>query len=366
MRLAYICGTTGWGGLEMNQLKNALWMQDRGHAVWVFCLPETPTDKAANEMNLPVVHLSPFRKYYDWLAAWRLSRKLLKLNIEFLMTRAYTDMSLVAGATFFGRKKFKSVFFMEMALGAPKKQLLRTFRYRQFAAWSCPLESLKNQVEDWTNYPKDRLKVIPSGMDLSLVVNEEKHKSRTRLGLPKEGFIFGLIGRLDRQKGQKEALIAFQHLADESTHLVFVGESTPNDASNYEIELKDFIEKNNLTSCVHFLPFQKRPFEVFNAFDVTLMASYSETFGMVTIESMAQGVPVIGSDKGGTPELLKNGEIGYLFSSQNAFDLAEKMRQAKVEFPRFTKEQLQRSVEKFDFHTVCIQVEQLLTSLSNQ
>ena len=53
LRIAYLCGTNGWGGLEMNQLKNAIWMQQRGHFVKIYCLENSPIHKATLENNVP-------------------------------------------------------------------------------------------------------------------------------------------------------------------------------------------------------------------------------------------------------------------------------------------------------------------------
>jgi hypothetical protein len=55
-QIAYLCLSKGWGGLEMNQLKNAIWMQERGHFVKLYCLENAPIHKAA---LLTLQHLYP-------------------------------------------------------------------------------------------------------------------------------------------------------------------------------------------------------------------------------------------------------------------------------------------------------------------
>ena len=45
-KIAYLCGTKAWGGLEMNQIRNAEWMRDRGHTVVIFCLKDSPVYNA--------------------------------------------------------------------------------------------------------------------------------------------------------------------------------------------------------------------------------------------------------------------------------------------------------------------------------
>jgi glycosyltransferase involved in cell wall biosynthesis len=113
---------------------------------------------------------------------------------------------------------------------------------------------------------------------------------------------------------------------------------------------------------IHFLPFQENPFRVFNALDFTLMTSDSETFGMVTLESMAQGTPVIGSNAGGTPELLNFGELGLLYQTKSAEDLAKKFDLAASGKVFFSSAELKKRASYFDSNKVCEMVEKLLLS----
>jgi len=99
---------------------------------------------------------------------------------------------------------------------------------------------------------------------------------------------------------------------------------------------------------------------VFNAIDWTLMASYSETFGMVTLESMACGTPVIGSNTGGTKSLLNEGKLGILFEPKNSQDLAEKLNYVLTTPSLISKTQLVASAQTFDYNKICERVEKLL------
>ena len=57
------------------------------------------------------------------------------------------------------------------------------------------------------------------------------------------------------------------------------------------------------------------------------MASSKEMFGLVTVEAMLSGVPVVASDTGANPELIRNGENGYLYPYGSAKALAEKIQE---------------------------------------
>ena len=59
--------------------------------------------------------------------------------------------------------------------------------------------------------------------------------------------------------------------------------------------------------------------------DVELVCSRAEAFGRITAEAMMGGMPVIGSDTGGTPELIREGETGFLYEYGNSEALADRM-----------------------------------------
>jgi glycosyltransferase involved in cell wall biosynthesis len=364
LRIAYLCGTKGWGGLEMNQLKNAIWMQERGHFVKLYCLENSPIHKATLENDLPFRIIQKHKNHYDLIKAFQLLKLLKKDKVEHLIFRATFDQSIAASISFLSRRTIKVHFFMEMEFGAPKKQFFRTLRYSYFDSWNCSLEYLKKQVLENSIVNPQKVNVIPSGLDLTAVSQNEKVTSRKLLNLPTTDFLFGIVGRIDQKKGQLLALKAITQLKEYSFKLILVGEETPDSPSSYLKEIKAFIEANKLEEKVLFLPFQKNPMDVFNAFDWTLMSSDSETFGMVTIESMAQGTPVIGSNAGGTPELLHFGEIGLLYETKKIDDLAEKMKIALEKKANLKIENLQNEIQKFDCKKIAAKVESLLESFS--
>lgn len=75
---------------------------------------------------------------------------------------------------------------------------------------------------------------------------------------------------------------------------------------------------------VEFPGFVSDPFEVYRAADAVLVCSRSEAMGRVTVEAMFAGRPVLGYRGGATPELIVDGETGFLYDG-GAEELAERM-----------------------------------------
>ncbi len=357
-KLAYLCGSASWGGLEMNHLRNAIWMQERGHDVVVIGVKDSPYAIRAGEMNLPLVEIKAYRKYYAWSAARSLSQMLRKQGITHLLIRATHDVSMAASL----KQKYPALhvsYFMEMQIGVNKKGPGHTLRFKKIDVWSCPLPWLKNQVEEKTNY-RNELVVIPSGMEREPLLKPiDSRKAREALNLPYDELLFGLIGRFDPQKGQLLLLEAMKLTENKSFHVLFIGEPTRGEAEGYFDQMQSVIQEHDLSNRVHIRPFQKDLRQFYAAIDWLVMATGSESIGMVTLEALTNGTPVLGSNAGGTPEILgENG--GILFETENAVSLSEKLDFIAQHRPEFTPKSLQKLTESFDHHSVCEQVERTL------
>jgi len=366
MKLIYLCSSKSWGGLELNQLRNALWMHKRGHEVLVLGVENTPYFKKALEWSLPTIAIAPYRKYYAFGSALKLARILKNEKASHLFIRDTRDMSMMASLKFLLKKSITTVYFMEMQLGVSKKNVLHTLRFSFLDFWSCPLQGLIEQVQEKTRFNPNRLLLIPSGLDRSSLMAIDKESARNTLNLPKEVLIFGLIGRLDPQKGQHLLVEALAKLKSAQIHIVLLGESTKGEGDQYLNNLKEQILKENLSKQVHFRPFREDVSVFFSAIDWMVMATKAETFGMVSIESMACGTPVLGSNAGGTPEILNFGNLGVLFESMNSMDLSLKMQSILDGSFVFDSNLLQESTVPYDHNKVCTAVEEQVLNFFHQ
>lgn len=135
---------------------------------------------------------------------------------------------------------------------------------------------------------------------------------------------FLLIGSIEKNKGQElviEASLKIINKGITDFEVCFAG----NDMTGYYSFLKDKIEKYNLHKHIKYVGFQKDVSSLRKKYDVELMCSSSEAFGLVTVEAMMAGNLVIGSNCGGTSEIIRNNINGILFEKENSDDLAKKM-----------------------------------------
>jgi glycosyltransferase involved in cell wall biosynthesis len=362
MKIAYVCSSLSLGGLELNHLRNALWMQARGHDVVMYAPQESPLFQKALDSGLHGIPITHQRKYYAWSAAISLARSLKKEQVSHVFIRDNRDMSMIATVKVRMGKSIITAYFMEMQLGVKKTGILHSIRFKSLDYWFCPLFFLEKQVIEWTHISPSKVHLVPSGIDRTAIKRINKEAARRQLELPLHGFTFGLVGRFDLQKGQLLVLDALHRCTNAAINLVFLGEPTRNETNHVMEKMETFIKEHHLVDRVFIRPFMQEVGVFYSALDALIMATKAETFGMVTLEAIAHGIPVVGSNAGGTPDLLHNETFGRLFEPLNAADLALRMNEMVSNSITFDQALWEQHVSRFDHHAVCKSIEQVVSS----
>lgn len=165
--------------------------------------------------------------------------------------------------------------------------------------------------------------VIPNGIDPLRFAPRPDLRARMRreLGVGHDEALFGLFGRLTRQKDQKTFLLAARRVLDRYAHARFVlvgdGEDRP--------MLEALCRELGLGDRVVFTGFRADVPELLNALDVFVLPSLWEGLPIALLEAMAVGVPVIASAVDGSAEVVQPGTTGLLIPPQDVPLLVEAM-----------------------------------------
>lgn len=155
-----------------------------------------------------------------------------------------------------------------------------------------------------------RLAVIPNGVDtdLFIVSPERRELARRQLGLPQGALVLGSVARLSAQKRPQALLVLFARLAPlfPTLYLVLVG------TGPLEAMLRMQVQQLGVAERVLFAGFQQHIELLMPAFDLHVLLSKNEGFGIATIEAMACGVPAVGTDVPGTHDILHDSQGGML------------------------------------------------------
>jgi glycosyltransferase involved in cell wall biosynthesis len=146
--------------------------------------------------------------------------------------------------------------------------------------------------------------------------------------LPKNGspkWIVGMVGRFSEWKGQHLFLEAAARLIEQGVPICFELVGSPLFGQEaYANRLKQFVEANGLGDQIKFRGFVSDVITCVKDWDLLVHASVApDPCPNVVIEAMASGVPVVGPNAGGVPELLDDGACGFLFAAGDARALSE-------------------------------------------
>lgn len=191
--------------------------------------------------------------------------------------------------------------------------------------------------------------VWPNALDLDALDPLDRTAARQALALPPEGFVFGVVGRLHYKKRPELALEAFRIFLERTgrsdAHLAFVGDGA----------LRERLELASRGLPVTFTSFIPAAARLMKAFDALLMASSNEPFGMVLLEAMAAGVPVVTPRQPGPLCILA--DLGHYFEGSEPQAIAGAM-QAALEAP--PGEGPERAQREFSVAAVAKRLEALL------
>ena len=183
--------------------------------------------------------------------------------------------------------------------------------------------------------PAERITVIPPGVDVHHFRPRPKGKARAVVGVPRDTFMILYVGRIEPLKGVDTLLRAVRLLAQrccsptDITVVIIGGDaSVPRSQMDAEMaRLYTLRDALGLRDLVTFLGRQGQnvlPY-YYAAADVVVMPSYYESFGMVALEAMACGTPVVASRVGGLIFTVVDGVTGFHVPSGQPEPLAEKL-----------------------------------------
>ena len=170
-----------------------------------------------------------------------------------------------------------------------------------------------------------RIAVIPCGVDTNLVLPGDQAAARAALGLDDQLQLL-YVGRLAPIKGLETLLDAMARLRAAGTrvHLSIVGGDADEPLNGHEGELRARLARLDLRSAVTFVGAQpqERLRAWYVAADATVLPSHYESFGMVAMEAMACGIPVVASRVGGLQTTVRDGVTGLLVPDHDPAALA--------------------------------------------
>lgn len=193
---------------------------------------------------------------------------------------------------------------------------LQTRSFRRFAAVVAVSRSLHHRLA--RRLDPERLHLIPNAWCDSLPA-VSREDARQRLGLPRDVFVVGWLGRLSREKGADLLIEALSRLTDLPIRASIIGDGREKQSLSKRVMAKGLAEQISWHGIV------EQAGRLLRAFDAFVLSSRTEGTPMVLFEAMSAGVPIVASAVGGVPDVLSGAEA-LLVESENVAELAAAVR----------------------------------------
>ena len=278
-------------------------------------------DIRALGVDTEVVNAGRLRHVHRWLASIAALRRILRGRRPRLCVAWMADAHLYLGPAALLARVPSTFYQVWVPRPSWVDRLATALPTRGVLAGSATIADAQRQLR-----PQRELPVVHFGADVGrfdAARLPDRQTARQALGLPLDVPLLGFVGRLERWKGPQtliEALPAV--LVDHPEAMaVLVGSEHPR-APGFAAGLRMRAEQLNVVDHVIFAGEQSSPETWMAAFDVCIHASDTEPFGIVVVEALATGRPVIAGNAGGPTEVITDGVDGLLTPFEDAPALA--------------------------------------------
>ncbi|OPX96115.1 MAG: GDP-mannose-dependent alpha-(1-6)-phosphatidylinositol monomannoside mannosyltransferase [Syntrophorhabdus sp. PtaB.Bin006] len=332
IKVGYVRDSCGLYGAERVILAVARYLDRNRFDLTLFALSGNDSKSCdladeARRLGVQVVDI-PVKGRIDISAAMRLRRLLkdgqfdiihghdFKANFYVLLSSLRTKLIRIATAHGFTEESFR----IKAYLAFDQKVFYRYLN--KIVAVSWPLRGLLVS----RGVPEEKILVIENGIDLDFIDSESilraQKKKESRLSEMGEKLVFCVIGRLNPDKGQQFFMEAFANMIRDYPRIrgAIVG------AGPEREHLSDLIDHYGLREHVCLCGEQKNMDKVYKLADCVVIPSLREGLPYVLLEAAAFGIPVIASNVGGIPAIIKHNESGILVAPGQPQELESAMR----------------------------------------
>ena len=232
-------------------------------------LKKLKTVKKENQLDVVISHLENFN-FHNILTAGKVNCKTI-ITVHSVKSKALKNKRIV--------QRFKEKALIKILYSKADKIVAVS-------------KGIKSDLINNFGLKEDKIIVIYNAFDVSSIIDTSKEKTENEfIGLFNNQTIVN-VASLRYPKGQWHLLRAFQRVIDDfpESNLLIIGKG------DYREYLQELASQLNIEKNVHFLGFINNPFKFVSKADLFVFSSLYEGFGMVLLESMIVGTPVISTD----------------------------------------------------------------------
>ncbi len=336
-RLLHLLNSSARGGRELYVCDLIVELQKTGVENFVLCRKHSVIDTTCQKWNIPVIYTSTNTKF-SFPEVLRLSSFMEKNKITTLYSHSRNDV--FTGSLIKWLSGIRHIHGIYMGTG-PKKDLIHRFVYGRVDVLITSSEFSKRECENYIPVPQGAVKLIRYGRHINNYIRSEDTRQRIRkeMNTPDEKLVIAAMSRIDKGKGVDIFADSIQYLSPEEKERVefwMMGEPTiktldENGNAVYEEQAEKLHSKlmqlsRENSDLFKLIPFQKDYISYLNGMDVFVLPTHNEMYSLSVIDAMLMGLPVIGTNAGGTTEQIGNDERGLLVTPGSSLSIAEAIR----------------------------------------
>ena len=311
-----------WGGQQYRLLREAVWLDARGHRVLVLCGKRSEL-ACRLEKNAPHIAVETVQSWGGPFGLLEFLWKIRRARPDIIHARSGQDALWASLLHFTGWLVVRSRH-MTVSSEMPPRQM---FTYRSGCVRIiAAAEFIKRDLCRFLHIPEDRVDVAGEGIDL-----KEFHpgvsgvKIRQEFSIPEDAPVFGLVAMIRSEKGHKHFVNAAIRVLRKvpAARFLIVGDGQKKQVDKLRLKIRK--EFPRAPSPIIFAGYREDVTEVMAAIDVLVVPSMQEAQSIVIPQAFATGKPVIASNVGGIPEIVRHGVNGLLVNAGDVDALAEAM-----------------------------------------
>ncbi|MCG2677703.1 glycosyltransferase family 4 protein [bacterium] len=305
-----------WGGQERRTFAEAVEFKKRGYRVILAVQPESALGKQAKEVGIEVREIGMENREI-LRAFFRLFSLMRRERVDIVNTHSPKDSWI---ASFAARLACRPIILRTRHISVPISNHLLNIVYKLPHKIITCGEKIRERMIEVNRFPKEKVISIPTGVDVERFNPERvKENIREELGIDQDAPLVGSISIIRTEKGYPYFLEAAQEIlkVKPETRFLIVGHEPKGDTLAQEVRRRGLEDKVIMPGSREDVP------EILASLDVFVLSSLREGVPQGVAQALAMERPVVATDVGGVPELVKDNETGLLVPPADSRALAK-------------------------------------------
>lgn len=330
MKVAHTESSINLGGQELRILDHIRWAQNHGHEFQLLAREDSAIYREAAKQGLPR-HPIPFRGSLNPKAVLALLHFVLRNKIDVIDCHSSRDASTAMPARLFGVPVVRSQHIGNRL----RDDLAHRLTWRCGATRVIAVsKSIADQIVSQGLKPREKISVVGEGIDFERFnPGVDGRAARSSFNVPLSARVASVIGMIRPDKGQRHLVRAVDAIVERVPDAYFFIVGSPT-RPEFLIDLKEEIKRVKHKDRIVLAGFRNDVERFIAASDAIVLTSEIEGMPQVIPQAFAMKRPVIASNVGGVPELVRHGETGFLYPFGDVGNLTENVVSVFENVPR--------------------------------